>query len=98
MHAGSSEIIDLLPGSATNHAVARSRLLPFPLRRCHCQKPGLSTSSISSMLLATFFAISDDRGSCFRPQGRAVLGLTWVNLGLFLLYVLNTWILFEHEY
>jgi hypothetical protein len=34
----------------------------------------------------------------FRPQGRAVLGLTWVNLGLFLLYVLNTRILFEHEY
>lgn len=35
-------------------------------------------------------------GLVFRPQGRAVLGLTWVGLGLFLLYILNTWILFGH--
>ncbi len=35
-------------------------------------------------------------GFIFRPQGRAVLGLTWVSLGLFMLYVLNSWILFEH--
>lgn len=35
-------------------------------------------------------------GLIFRPQGRVVLGLTWVSLGLFMLYVLNTWILFEH--
>lgn len=36
-------------------------------------------------------------GLVFRPQGRAVLGLTWVSLGLFLLYILNAWILFQHE-
>ncbi|MFZ5524153.1 MAG: sodium:calcium antiporter [Pseudomonadota bacterium] len=35
-------------------------------------------------------------GLVFRPQGRVVLGLTWISLGLFLLYVLNSWILFEH--
>ena len=35
-------------------------------------------------------------GFIFRPQGRVVLGLTWVSLGLFMLYVLNTWILFQH--
>ncbi len=35
-------------------------------------------------------------GLIFRPQGRAVLGLTWVSLGLIMLYVLNSWILFEH--
>lgn len=35
-------------------------------------------------------------GLIFRPQGRVVLGLTWVSLGLFLLYILNTWILFQH--
>ncbi|HLD10219.1 MAG TPA: sodium:calcium antiporter [Methylophilaceae bacterium] len=35
-------------------------------------------------------------GLVFRPQRRAVLGLTWISLGLFLLYILNTWILFEH--
>lgn len=35
-------------------------------------------------------------GLIFRPQRRTVLGLTWVSLGLFMLYVLNTWILFQH--
>ena len=35
-------------------------------------------------------------GLIFRPQGRVVLGLTWVSPGLFLLYILNTWILFQH--
>jgi cation:H+ antiporter len=33
-------------------------------------------------------------GFIFRPQGRVVLGLTWVSLGLLMLYVLNLWILF----
>jgi len=37
-------------------------------------------------------------GLIFRPQHRAVLGLTWVSLGLFMLYVLNSWILFEHAH
>jgi len=35
-------------------------------------------------------------GLVFRPQGRVVLGLTWISLGLFLLYILNTWVLFHH--
>jgi cation:H+ antiporter len=35
-------------------------------------------------------------GYIFRPQGRTVLGLTWVSLGLFMLYVLNSWIIFGH--
>jgi cation:H+ antiporter len=35
-------------------------------------------------------------GLIFRPQKRVVLGLTWVSLGLLMLYVLNSWILFEH--
>lgn len=33
-------------------------------------------------------------GLIFRPQGRVVLGLTWVSLGLLMLYVLNSWLLF----
>jgi cation:H+ antiporter len=37
-------------------------------------------------------------GLIFRPQGRSVLGLTWVSQGLFMLYVLNSWILFEHAH
>jgi cation:H+ antiporter len=37
-------------------------------------------------------------GLTFRPQRRAALGLTWVSLGLLMLYVLNSWILFEHAH
>jgi len=37
-------------------------------------------------------------GFTFRPQGRAVFGLTWVSLGLFMLYVINSWLLFAHEH
>ncbi|OYY45076.1 MAG: cation transporter [Gallionellales bacterium 35-53-114] len=33
-------------------------------------------------------------GLIFRPQGRVVLGLTWVSLGLLMLYVVNSWLLF----
>ncbi|HEY0664482.1 MAG TPA: sodium:calcium antiporter [Gallionella sp.] len=35
-------------------------------------------------------------GLVFRPQRRAMLGLTWISLGLFLLYILNGWMLFHH--
>lgn len=35
-------------------------------------------------------------GLIFRPQGRTVLGLTWISLGLFLLYILNALLLFQH--
>ncbi|MBK9161576.1 MAG: sodium:calcium antiporter [Nitrosomonadales bacterium] len=35
-------------------------------------------------------------GLIFRPQGRAMLGLTWISLGMLMLYVLNSWLLFEN--
>ena len=35
-------------------------------------------------------------GLTFRPKKRVILGLTWVSLGLFMLYVLNSWIIFSH--
>lgn len=34
-------------------------------------------------------------GFIFQPERRAVLKLTWISLGLFLLYILNTWVLFQ---
>lgn len=37
-------------------------------------------------------------GFIYRPQGRAVFGLTWVSMGMFMLYVLNSWLLFEHAH
>lgn len=36
-------------------------------------------------------------GFIFRPQRRALWHLTWISLGLFLLYVLNAWIQFQYE-
>lgn len=35
-------------------------------------------------------------GLGFRPQHRVILGLTWISLGLFMLYVFNAWLLFAH--
>lgn len=35
-------------------------------------------------------------GLVFRPKHRVVLGLTWISLGLFMLYVFNAWLLFTH--
>lgn len=35
-------------------------------------------------------------GFIFRPQQHAVLKLTWISLGLFLLYILNAWIQFQY--
>jgi len=35
-------------------------------------------------------------GFIFRPQKRAILKLTWISLGLFLLYILNAWIQYQH--
>lgn len=35
-------------------------------------------------------------GFIFRPRQRAALKLTWISLGLFLLYILNSWVHFQH--
>lgn len=35
-------------------------------------------------------------GFIFRPQPRAILKLTWISLGLFLMYILNAWIQFQY--
>lgn len=34
-------------------------------------------------------------GFVFQPQKRALLKLTWVSLGLFLMYIFNAWVLFQ---
>lgn len=35
-------------------------------------------------------------GLIYRPRGRVVLGLGWISLGLFALYLLNNWLLYRH--
>jgi len=49
-------------------------------------------TAFTAVMMSSLVAV----GLVFRPQGRVVLGLTWVSLGLFMLYVLNSWILFAH--
>lgn len=60
----------------------------------------LLASVESSHALTAFTAVMMSAlvtvGLIFRPKGRVVLGLTWVSLGLFMLYVLNSWIIFGH--
>lgn len=51
-------------------------------------------TAFTAVMMSSLVAV----GLTFRPQGRAVLGLTWVSLGLFMLYVLNSWMLFEHAH
>lgn len=49
-------------------------------------------TAFTAVMMSTLVTV----GLIFRPQKRVVLGLTWVSLGLFMLYVLNLWILFGH--
>ena len=56
----------------------------------------VSTSHALTAFTAVMMSALVAVGFIFRPQKRIVLGLTWISLGLFMLYVLNTWILFGH--
>ncbi len=49
-------------------------------------------TAFTAVMMGSLVAV----GLTFRPQGRVFLGLTWVSLGLFMLYVINSWILFSH--
>jgi len=49
-------------------------------------------TAFTAVMMSALVAV----GFIFRPKKRAILGLTWISLGLFMLYVLNTWILFGH--
>ena len=51
-------------------------------------------TALTAVMMSALVAV----GLVFRPQGRAMLGLTWVSLGLFMLYVINSWMLFEHAH
>jgi cation:H+ antiporter len=63
-------------------------------------KGSLVANVSSSHTITVFTAIMMSTlaviGFIFRPQRRAVFKLTWISLGLPLLYIINTWILFQH--
>lgn len=60
----------------------------------------LLASVDSSHVITAFTAVMMSAlvtvGFIFRPQRHAVLRLTWISLGLFLLYILNSWVHFQH--
>jgi cation:H+ antiporter len=56
----------------------------------------VDTSHALTVFTAVMMSALVTVGLIFRPLSRTVLGLTWISLGLFMLYVLNSWILFEH--
>lgn len=51
-------------------------------------------TAFTAVMMSSLVAV----GLTFRPQGRVVLGLTWVSLGLSMLYVLNSWVLFQYAH
>jgi cation:H+ antiporter len=51
-----------------------------------------SITVFTAIMMSTLAVV----GFIVRPQRQAVLKLTWISLGLLLLYILNTWILFQH--
>jgi cation:H+ antiporter len=51
-------------------------------------------TAFTAVMMSALVAV----GLTFRPKVRVMLGLTWVSLGLLMLYVLNSWILFEHAH
>lgn len=63
-------------------------------------KGPLLASVDSSHALTAFTAVMMSTlvivGIIFKPQQRAVLNLTWISLGLLMLYIVNTWIQFQY--
>ncbi len=51
-------------------------------------------TAFTAVMMSTLVTV----GLVFRPQGRVVLGLTWVSLGLLMLYVVNSWLLFGQSH
>lgn len=51
-------------------------------------------TALTAVMMSTLVIV----GLVFRPQGRGLFGLTWISLGLLMLYVINSWLLFEHAH
>ncbi len=56
----------------------------------------VDASHVLTVFTAVMMSAIVTVGLIFRPHKRAVLGLTWVSLALLMLYVFNSWLMFEH--
>ncbi len=65
----------------------------------YTQGPLLAAVSASHALTALTAVMMNTLvivGLIYRPRGRVTLGLTWISIGLFVLFLLNTWLLYQH--
>ncbi len=56
--------------------------------------PSHAVTALTAVMMSALVIV----GLIYRPQGRDVAGLSWISIGLFLLYLLNTWVLFQNGY
>jgi cation:H+ antiporter len=56
--------------------------------------PSHAITALTAVMMSALVIV----GLIYRPQGRDVAGLSWISVGLFALYLLNTWLLFQYEH
>ena len=58
---------------------------------------GVNASYAITAFTAVMMSLLVIIGFVFQPQQIALLKLTWISLGLFLMYILNAWVLFQQS-
>lgn len=63
--------------------------------------PGSLLAAVSpahalTALVAVMMSTLVIAGLVFRPRTRTVLGISWISAGLFMFYILNAWLLYQH--
>ena len=58
---------------------------------------GVDASRAITTFTAVMMSLLVIIGFVFQPQQRALLKLTWISLGLFLMYIINAWVLFQQS-
>ena len=56
--------------------------------------PSHAITALTAVMMSALVIV----GLIYRPKGRDVVGLSWISVGLFALYLLNTWLLFQYEH
>ncbi|HEY9098111.1 MAG TPA: sodium:calcium antiporter [Thiobacillus sp.] len=56
--------------------------------------PSHAITALTAVMMSALVIV----GLIYRPKGRDVVGLSWISIGLFALYLLNTWLLFQYEH
>lgn len=54
--------------------------------------PSHAITALTAVMMSALVIV----GLIYRPQGRDVVGLSWISVGLFVLYLINTWLLFQY--